>query len=106
MKYNPVDYIKLGGFRQYQNTKTILKKKNMAQNRFKKLSKLQKFQLSKFTLNWSNKLKMNSVRPDMTYSKELQQKIKILDKLILKTFEINNFNEILSWLYVGSAIVF
>ena len=78
----------------------------MAQNRFKKLSKLQKFQLSKFTLNWSNKLKMNSVRLDMTYSKELQQKIKILDKLILKTFEINNFNEILSWLYVGSAIVF
>ena len=78
----------------------------MAQNRFKKLSKLQKFQLSKFTLNWSNKLKMNSVRPDMTYSKELQQKIKILDKLILKTLEINNFNEILSWLYVGSAIVF
>ena len=54
----------------------------MAQNRFQKLSKLQKFQLSKFTLNWSNKLKMNSVRPDMTYSKELQQKIKILDKLI------------------------
>ena len=78
----------------------------MAQNRFKKLSKLQKFQLSKFTLNWSNKLKMNSVRPDMTYSKELQQKIKILDKLILKTLEINNFNEILSWLYVGSAIIF
>ena len=78
----------------------------MAQNRFKKLSKLQKFQLSKYTLNWSNKLKMNSVRPDMTYSKELQQKIKILDKLISKTFEINNFNEILSWLYVGSAIVF
>ena len=78
----------------------------MAQNRFKKLSKLQKFQLSKFTLNWSNKLKMNSVRPDMTYSKELQQKIKILDKLISKTFEINNFNEILSWLYVGSVIVF
>ena len=78
----------------------------MAQNRFKKLSKLQKFQLSKFTLNWSNKLKMNSVRPDLTYSKELQQKIKILDKLILKTFEIINFNEILSWLYVGSAIVF
>ena len=25
--------IKLGGFRQYQNTKTILKKKNMEQNR-------------------------------------------------------------------------
>ena len=27
---------------------------------------------------------MNSVRPDMTYSKEPQQKMKMLDKLILK----------------------
>ena len=27
---------------------------------------------------------MNSVQPDMTYSKELQQRMKILDKLILK----------------------
>ena len=27
---------------------------------------------------------MNSVLPDMTYSKELQQKMQILDKLILK----------------------
>ena len=37
---------KLGVFRQHQNTKTILKKKNMRQNRFKKLSKFQKFYLS------------------------------------------------------------
>ena len=35
--------VKLGDFRQYQNTKIILKKKNMIQNRFKKLSKFQKF---------------------------------------------------------------
>ena len=76
--------VKLGVFRQYQNTRTILKKKNMGQNRFKKLSKFQKFQLTDFTLTWSNDGKMNSVRPDMTYSKELQQKMKMLDKLILK----------------------
>ena len=36
--------VKLGALRQYQHTKTILKKKNMGQNRFKKLSKFQKFQ--------------------------------------------------------------
>ena len=76
--------VKLGVFRQYQNTRTILKNKNMGQNRFKKLSKFQKFQLTDFTLTWSNDGKMNSVRPDMTYSKELQQKMKMLDKLILK----------------------
>ena len=35
--------VKLGVFRQYQNTKTILKKKNMGDNHFKKLSKFQKF---------------------------------------------------------------
>ena len=46
--------VKLGAFRQYQNTKTVLKKKNMRQNCFKNLSKLQKFQLSYFTLKWSN----------------------------------------------------
>ena len=76
--------VKVGVFRQYQNTKTILKKKNMGQNRFNKLSKFQKFQFSNFTLTWSNEGKMNSVRPDMTYSKELQQKNEILHKLILK----------------------
>ena len=31
--------VELGVFRRYQNTETILKKKNMGQNRFKKLSK-------------------------------------------------------------------
>ena len=67
----------------------------MGQNRFKKLSKFQKFQSSNFTLTWSNEGKMNSLRLDMAYSKELQQKMKILDKLILKTFELHNFGEIL-----------
>ena len=47
-------YVKLGVFIQYQNTKAILKKKNMGQNRFKKLSNFQKCQLSNFTLTWSN----------------------------------------------------
>ena len=56
----------------------------MGQNRFKKLSIFQKFQLSNFTFTWSNEGKMSSVRPDMTYSKELQQKMKMLDKLIFK----------------------
>ena len=36
--------VKLAVFRQYRNTKTILKKKNMGQNRFKKRSNFQKFQ--------------------------------------------------------------
>ena len=63
----------------------------MGQNRFKKLSKFQKFQLSNFTLTWSNKGKMNNVRPYMTYSKELQQKMKMLDKLILKNILIKQF---------------
>ena len=76
--------VKLGVFRQHQKTKTTLKKKNMRQNHFKKLSKFQKFQLNNFTLTWSNVRKMKSVRPDMTYSKELQQKMRMLDKLILK----------------------
>ena len=66
--------VKLGVFRQYQNTKTILKKKTMGQNCFKKLSKFQVFQLSNFTLTRSNEGKMNSVPPDMSYSKKLHQK--------------------------------
>ena len=61
--------VKLGVFRQYQNTKTISKKKNMGQNRFRKCSKFQKFQLNNFTLTWSNEGKVNSVRLDVTYSK-------------------------------------
>ena len=76
--------VKLGVLRQYQNTRTILKKKNMGQNRSKKRSKFQKFQLSNFTLTWSNEGKVNSVRPYITYSKELKQKMKVLDKLALK----------------------
>ena len=42
--------VKLGVFRQYQNTRTIFKKKNMRQNCFRKRSKFQKFQLSNFIL--------------------------------------------------------
>ena len=42
--------VKLGVFRQYQNIKTILKKKNMGQNCSMKLSKFQKFHLINFTL--------------------------------------------------------
>ena len=67
--------VKLGLFRQYQNTRTILEKKNMGQNSFKKGSKFRKSQLSNFTLTWSNEEKVNSVRPYMTYSKELQQNV-------------------------------
>ena len=66
--------VKLGVFRQYQNTKAILKKKNTRQNRFKKRSKFRKFQLSNFTLTWSNEGKVNSVRPGMTYSRSPSQK--------------------------------
>ena len=67
----------------------------MGQNRFKKLSKFQKFELSNFTLTWSNEGKINSVQLDMTYSKELKQKMKMLDKLTLKTFELHSFSDIL-----------
>ena len=42
--------VKLGVFRQYQNAKSILKKKNTGQNCFKKRSKFQKFQFSNFIL--------------------------------------------------------
>ena len=59
MKYYTVEWPDLGTLNQVLldnvKTKTILKKKNMRQNRFKKLSKFQKFQLSNFTLTWSNK---------------------------------------------------
>ena len=65
--------VKLDVFRQYQNTKTIIKKKNMGQNRFTKRSNFKKFQLSNFTLN--------SVRPDMTYSKNCSKISKYWKKL-------------------------
>ena len=63
----------------------------MGQNRFKKLSIFQKFQLSNFTLTWSNEGEMNSLRFDLTYSIELPQKIKMLDKLILGNILITQF---------------
>ena len=83
--------VKLGVFRQCQNTKTILKKETMRQNHFKKRSKFQKFQLSNFTFTWSNEGKVNSLRPGVPYSKELRQKMKMLDKLILKNICIKQF---------------
>ena len=46
----------------------------MRQNRFMKLSKFQKFQLSTFNLTWSNEGKMNDLLPDMTYSKKTAAK--------------------------------
>ena len=63
--------VKLGVFRQYQN-----------KNYFKK----QKHGTASFYKNFQipNEGKMNSVRLDMTYLKEVQQKMKMLDKLILK----------------------
>ena len=57
----------------------------MGQNRFRKRSRFQKFQLTNFTLTWLNEGKVNSLRLDMTYSKEQQQKMKMLDKVISKT---------------------
>ena len=54
------------------------------QNRFKKVSKLQIFQLSNFSLTWLNEGKMNSIPLDMSSSKELKQKMKTSDKLIFK----------------------
>ena len=56
----------------------------MGQFRFKKRLKFQKFQLSNFTFTWQNERKVNCVRPDVTYPKELEQKMKILDKLVFK----------------------
>ena len=67
----------------------------MGHNRFKKLSIFKKFQLSNFTLTWSNEGEMNSLRFDLTYSIELPQKIKMLDKLILGNILITHFSEIL-----------
>ena len=55
----------------------------MGQNCFKKLSKFQKLQLINFILTRSEG-KMDDVPSDLTYLKELQQKMKILDKLIFK----------------------
>ena len=62
-------------------TEKLFKKKRFKMNfkevNFKKLSKLQKFKVSNFSLTWSNEGKMTGTLPDMTYSKELQEKMKI-----------------------------
>ena len=74
--------IKLGDFRQYQNMRNIFKKKNMGHNGFQKRSNSQNFKLGNFTLSWSKEGQVASVRPYITYSIELQQKMKMLDKLV------------------------
>ena len=65
-------------------TKTILKTNNIGKNRFKKLLKVQKFGLSNLTLTELNEGNKNSLKLDMSYSKELEQKMKMLQKLILQ----------------------
>ena len=89
MKYYTLwnDQIQERQIRCFQTTskcKNYFKKEKYGAESFKELSKFQEFQLSNFTLTWSNKGKMNSLQFDMTYLKELQQKIEMLDKLILK----------------------
>ena len=83
MKYYTVERPGLGMLnRCFQ---TISKHKNCFKKRkiWNKIV-LKNFQLSNFTLTWSNEGKMYRLWPDMTYSKELQQKMKMLDKLIFK----------------------
>ena len=69
--------IKLGVFRQYQN-KNYFKNEKYWENRFKKLLKVQKFWLSNLTLTELNEGNKNSLKLDMSYSKELEQKMKML----------------------------
>ena len=82
--------VKLGVFRQYQNTKTILKNKNTRQNRFKKRLKFQKFQLSDFILTWSNEGKVKSVWPIMTYSKNIAKNKNIGQSYLKKHLNLIN----------------
>ena len=105
MKYYTAERPDLGAFNQVildkiKTQELFQKRKNLGQNPFKKRSKFQKFQLSNSTLTWSNEEKVNSVRLYMTYSKGLKQKMKMLNKLVLKTFELNNFSEILCHGYI------
>ena len=58
---------------KYKNLQNLQKK---GQNRFKKLSKFEIFQLSNFTLTRSNEEKMNSIQLDMTHSKRITAKKK------------------------------
>ena len=71
-------------FQTISKYKNYFKKEKYGAGSFKELSKFQEFQLSNFNLTWSNMGKMNSLQFDMTYLKELQQKIEMLDKLIFK----------------------
>ena len=83
--------VKLGVFRQYQNTKTIQKRKIWDRMVLRMFQNSKNFNFCNFTLTWSSKGKMNSVRLDLTYSKELQQKMKMLKKPIFKNIRIAIF---------------
>ena len=52
--------------------------------KFQSINQLDQLKIINFTLTWSNEGKMKSVRPGVTYSEELQQKMKMLDKPMLK----------------------
>ena len=86
----------------FLDTKAILRKENMGQDRFQKLSKFQKFQLSNFTLTLSNEGKINSVRLDMTYSKE--QRITAENENIGQTYLKKHLNYTIIVKYCVMAI--
>ena len=71
--------------------KAILIKKIWDRIVLRNFQNSENFNLSNFTLTWSNEGKMNSVGSDMTCSKEIQEKMKMLDKLSLKNIWIKQF---------------
>ena len=94
--FNEISYWGMTRFRNAKLKNTISKQKiyskNMEQDRFRKLSKFQKFQFSNFTLPWSNQGKR-------TYPKELHRKMKILDKIGQR-----HLNLTISMKYCGIAL--
>ena len=99
--------IKLGVFRQFQNSKTILKTKTIGHKRFKKLLKFLKFQLS--NLLWLGRTRGKWIVYGLIWltQKKLQQKMKMLDKIILKSIWIKQFQwNTVSRLYLGAEIIF
>ena len=63
--------VKLGFLDNIKTEKLVSKRKIWDRKVLRNFQSSKKFQLSNFTLTWSNQVKMNSVWPDMTYSKEL-----------------------------------
>ena len=83
--FNEIAYWGMTRFRNAKLKNTISKQKiyskNMEQDRFRKLSKFQKFQFSNVTLACPNQGKMSGIPSHTTYPKELHRKMKILDKI-------------------------